>query len=159
MKFKQVKPFIAELFIFVFVIIVVFFALLSGHFIEIIFHLNLLTTIVVIILLFSLLSLFSRIVNIGTRVLFDFLFQKVKEDSYVFINEQPLRASVFAEKFKKKHERSIGFYYLIQMKQNEKIYTFISSSYVDLCRDYNYVIKSGYSSNVFLEAKQIDDEI
>lgn len=159
MKFKQVKPFIAELFIFVFVIVVVFFALLSGHFIEIIFHLNLLTTIVVIILLFSLLSLFSRIVNIGTRVLFDFLFQKVKEDSYVFINEQPLRASVFAEKFKKKHERSIGFYYLIQMKQNEKMYTFISSSYVDLCRDYNYIIKSGYSSNVFLEAKQIDDEI
>ena len=95
----------------------------------------------------------------GTRVLFDFLFQQVKQDSYVFINEQPLRASVFAEKFKKNHELSIGFYYLIQMKQNEKIYTFISSSYVDLCCDYNYVIKSGYSSNVFLEARRIDDEI
>lgn len=155
MSFKTIKPFAVELITFIFVVSVICGALIAGNFVEIILHIHILTVTVVLFVLFALLSLFSRIVNTGVRVLVDFAFQSTKEDVYVFINEQPYKASIFTEKFGSSHERSFGMYYLIHLRKGAETYTLISTSYIDLVEGKTYKIKSGRSSNVFLSSSLI----
>lgn len=157
MAFKMIKPFIVELITFIFVVSVICIALITGNFIEIIFHMHLVTVVAIVLVLTSLLSLFSRIVNTGVKALTDFMFQNTKEDVYVFLKEQPYKASVFTEKFSYCHERSVGMYYLIHLKKGEKIYTLISSSYIDFVEGKTYRVKSGYSSNIFLSSNPIEE--
>lgn len=157
MKFKMIKPFVIEFVTFVFVISTICIALLVGNYIEIIFHMHLLTVTAVVIILASLLSLFSRIVNTGVKALVDFAFQSTKEDVYVFLNEQPYLASIFTEKFGHKHERYVGMYYLIHLKKGKEICTLISASYVDFVEGKTYRVKSGRSSNIFLSSTPIEE--
>ena len=157
MKFKTIKPFVIELITFVFVISVIIIGLLVGDFIEISFHMHLITIIAIALIIIPLLSLFSRIVNLGVRALVDFVFQKTKEGVYEFLDEQPYEASVFTEKVGKNHERSFGMYYLIHLKKGNEVYTLISASYVDLIKGKTYIIKSGWSSNIFLNSVPIEE--
>lgn len=150
MKFKSIKPFFAEMMFFLFVVAFTFVGLLACNWVEIIIHTNLLTITAIGFVLISFISLFSKIVPIGVRATFDFLFQSVKEDTYIFLRTQPLRASVFTEKFTSDGGRSYGMYYLIQTQKENEIYTFISPSYIDLVENGSYIIKSGRTSNVFL---------
>lgn len=157
MKFKMIKPFVVELITFTFVVSVTCIALIAGNFIEIIFHMHLLTIVAVGLVLALLLSLFSRIVNTGVKALADFLFQKTKEDVYVFLKEQPYKASVFTEKFGYSRERFVGMYYLIHLKKGNEIYTLISSTYIDLVEGKTYRVKSGRSSNIFISSNPIEE--
>lgn len=153
MKFRTIKPFVIELLTFIFVIGCVTIGLFAGNFIEITFHMHLLTLTALALLFVSLVSLFSRIVNTGVRALMDFVFQNIKEDCYTFLDEQPYKASVFTEKFGHNHETSYGMYYLLHLRKGEEVYTFISASYVDLVEGELYIIKTGCSSKVFVSAK------
>lgn len=156
MTFKMIKPFVLEFITFIFVVSTICIALITGNFIEIIFHVHLLTVVVVILVFASLLSLFSRIVSTGVKALTDFVLQNTKEDVYVFVKEQPYKASAFTEKFGYFHERSVGMYYLIHLKKGNEMYTLISSSYVDLIEGKTYRVKSGSSSNIFLSSNPIE---
>ena len=152
MKFRTIKPFVIELLTFIFVVGCVIIGLLTGNLIEITFHMHLLTLTALALLLVSLVSLFSRIVNTGIRALMDFVFQSVKEDCYTFLGEQPYKASIFTEKFRHNHETSYGMYYLLHLRKGKEVYTYISSSYVDLVGGETYIIKTGCSSKVFISA-------
>lgn len=152
MTFRMIKPFVVELITFVLVLGVVFGALLVGEWIEITFHIHLLTVVAVAFVFVALLSLFSRIVNTGIRALTDYIFQSVIEDSYTFLNEQPYKASIFTEKFYDNHERAVGMYYLVHFEKDDKIYTYISPSYIKLEEGKVYSVKAGRSSHIFLGA-------
>ena len=149
-EFTSVKAFLVEMLVFLFITAFVFVCLLACGWVEIIIHTNLLTITAIGFVLISFVSLFSKIVPIGVRATFDFLFQSVQEDTYIFLRTQPLRASVFTEKFTSDGGRSYGMYYLIQTQRENEIHTFISPCYIDLVENEVYVIKSGRTSNVFL---------
>lgn len=131
-KFKIIKPFVTEMVILLFVVAGVTVGLLTGKFIEITIKLHLITIAFIIIVIGLFLALFSRVVNLGARALFDFIFQSTKLDNYEFIKELPYYASVFSEKFGPNSERSYGMYYLIQVKKDDEILTFISPFFLDL---------------------------
>ena len=124
MKFRMIKPFVMELIIFIVVIGGVFYGLLAENFIEIKIRAHLLTVTAFLIVIVSLLTLFSRIVNTGIRALIDFVFQHTREDNYVFLEEKPYVASVFTEKVNHERERSYGMYYLVYVRKSEKVYTY-----------------------------------
>ena len=155
MSFSSIKPFLVEMITFLFVVITVFIGLLVCNLVEIIIHPHLLTITAFGLLLIIFISLFSKIVPIGIRAIFDFLFQNVREDTYVFIRTQPYRASVFTEKSTANYGRSYGMYYLVQVKKENQIYTFISAGYVDLVEGESYLIKSGQSSSIYLNSKLV----
>ena len=157
MTFKMIKPFVIEFITFIFVVSAICIGLITGNFIEIIFHVHLLTVVSVALVFTSLLSLFSRIVSTGVKALTDFIFQSTKEDVYVFLKEQPYQASVFAQEFGSSRKRSVGMYYLIHLKKGKEIYTLISSSYVDFVEGKTYRVKSGRSSNIFLSSNHIEE--
>lgn len=150
MDFKVVRPFIMEMITFIFVISGVLICLSVCNLIEITVHAHLLTVTAIVVVFSSLISLFSRIVPTGFSAVFDFAFQRVKEDTYVFLKIQPYRASIFTEKYNHNNERSLGMYYLVHVKKGTEIYTFISPSYVDLVKGEQYLIKSGQSSKIFI---------
>ena len=129
--FKKIKPFVFELLVFLFIVFFISFTILAEGFVTIIFSPNLITVSLSIILLICFIYLFSRVVNIGFRVLIDYLFQKADKDKYTFIKQLPYSASVFSEKWDKNHRRSIGMYYLVQVKKEDKIYTFLSPCYLE----------------------------
>ena len=131
-KFKMIKPFVTEMLILFFVVAGVTVGLLTGKFIEITIKPHFIPIASLIIVIGLFLSLFSRVVNLGVRAMFDYMFQSTKTDSYEFIKELPYHASVFSEKFAANSERSYGMYYLIQVKKGDKVFTFISSSFLDL---------------------------
>ena len=98
MKFKSIKPFVMEFVTFVFVIVVILTSFLVGNFIEIRVKMHLLTVAALIVVTVVFIALFSRVVNTGVKALVDFALQRIKEDTYVFLLEQPYKASIFAEK-------------------------------------------------------------
>lgn len=149
-KFKIIRPFIIELLTFIFVICGIFLGLLAGNYIEIIFHINLFTIGIITIVVLFIILYFSRVVNIGVKALIDFIFQQTKQGKYIFIRQLPYQASIFTEKFGPNHKRSLGMYYLIQVKNCEQIYTFISPSYVELEEGKVYIITSARSSHILL---------
>ena len=150
-KFKMIKPFIEEMLILIFVAVVVTVGLLLEKFIEITIkpHLLSITAFVIVIGLF--LFLFSRVINLGIKAIIDYIFQRTKTGSYEFIKELPYRASVFSEKFTANADRSYGMYYLLQVKKDDKILTFISSSFLDLETGKKYIFKTAASSCIVLD--------
>lgn len=154
MSFKMIRPFVVEMITFILVVGTILVALIAGNFIEIIIHMHLLTVGAICFVLVWLIALFSRIVNTGVKALTDFLFQSTKEDIYIFLNEQPYRASIFAEKFGHDHDRSVGMYYLIHFKKEEEIFTLISPSYVHFVEGKAYRVKFGRASNILLETER-----
>lgn len=157
MKFRMIKPFVMELIIFIVVIGGVFYGLLAENFIEIKIRAHLLTVTAFLIVIVSLLTLFSRIVNTGIRALIDFVFQHTREDNYVFLEEKPYVASVFTEKVNHERERSYGMYYLVYVRKSEKVYTFLSPIYVEMTPNETYTIRTGYFSKILLKSKLINN--
>lgn len=150
-KFKIVKPFVMEMLVFLFVFVVVTIGLLTGNYIEITINPNFITISLIVILIALFLGLFSRVVNIGFRALFDFVFQRSKTYNCLFINELPYRASVFSEKFNKNNELSYGMYYLIHMKNDEETLTFVSPVYLGLDAGKRYTFRIASSSHIVLD--------
>ena len=105
MTFKKIKPFVMELVTFLFVVGGILGGLLAENFIEITFRANILTIAAFLLFLFGGLMLFSRVVTTGIRALIDFIFQRIKEDDYVFLEERPYVATVFTEKVPIKSSR------------------------------------------------------
>lgn len=159
MKFRIIKPFVVEMFTFVFVISSLFICLLMCNLIEVIIHVHLLTVTAISFVFISFISLFSKIVTTGFSALFDFFFQNIREGEYIFLEEQPYRASIFTEKFGHDHEPSYGVYYLIHVKKENEIRTFISPSYVELIKDEMYLIKFGKSSKILIECRMGDGSL
>ena len=150
-KFKIIKPFVEEMLILFFVVVGVTVGLLSGKFIEITIKPHLLSITASVIVIGLFLFLFSRVINLGVKAIIDYIFQRTKTGSYVLIKELPYRASVFSEKFTADADRSYGMYYLLQMKKDDKVLCFISSSYLDLKTGKEYIIKSAASSCIVLD--------
>lgn len=150
-EFDRIKPFVMEMFIFILVIILIFGGLLAGNFIEISIRIHLLTVTVFVILCVLLLSLFSRIVNMGIRALVDFFMQSALEEEYEFLRMEAFKASVFTEKISKEKKRDLGIYYLIHAKKGSEIYTFISPDYIDITEGKVYRIRTGKASKILLE--------
>ncbi len=156
MKFKSIKPFVMEFVTFVFVIVVILTSFLVGNFIEIRVKMHLLTVAALIVVTVVFIALFSRVVNTGVKALVDFALQRIKEDTYVFLLEQPYKASIFAEKCGHSHERSVGMYYLIQAKKDDEVFTFISPIYLELVEGKAYIITSGRSSHIIVNSQLYD---
>lgn len=156
MNFEIIKPFVTEMLIFVFTVCCIFIGLLAGSYVEITIHMHLLTFAAIVLVFTALISLFSRIMNTGIRALLDFVFQKTKEDTYVFLDVQPYKASVFSECFKSDRERAYGMYYLVHMKKNVKVYTFLSPTYIELIEGKQYAVRTGSLSGLFIDGVQLD---
>ena len=150
-KFKMIKPFVTEMLILLFVVVSIIVGLLTGKFIEITIKPHLITFSFFLIAIGLFLSLFSRVINLGARAMFDYIFQSTKTDNYEFIEELPYRASVFSEKFASDSKQTYGMYYLIQVKKDGKVSTFISSSFLDLKPGKKYILKTTTSSHIVLE--------
>ena len=148
MSFKTIKPFIMEFIILIFVVIGGAVLLLVGNIIKIHINKSVILVIASIIIFFVIISLFSRIVNITIRALIDYISQKTKSDDYIFIKEESYQASMFTEKYDRNHNSVIATYYLIHTKKNNKVYTFLSSSYLEMKEGKMYTIKSGKYSNI-----------
>ncbi len=159
MKFKQISPFIYEMLVFLFVVMSVFVGLLSGKFITISIRVHILTISASILVFVPFVSLFSRIISTGSRVLFDFVFQKTKEINCVFLKTEPFKASVFTEKIERNSERSIGLYYLVHVRDGKHIKTLLSSKYIHLNEGNNYLFKTGKTSNVILTVSHSDGSL
>ena len=152
MKFSVIKPFISEMLILIFCIVALAWTLI-GKDIEIIVHMNAVTFVAIILAVAYSFSLLTRILPTGIRALFDYMFQRTKEDRYVFIDMDSFRASDLTKKFDAELKVSFGMYYLIHLRKGKQIYTCISSSYVDLVKGKLYAIKTGCLSNIFIDAK------
>ena len=155
MKFRMIKPFVVEMITFIFVIAGILGSLLIGDFVEISFRIHLITISLFIIIFLIILYLFSRVINIGVRTLLDYFLKSIKEDEYILLKIEPYKASVFTEKFGGNKETSLGMYYLIHAKKNDKVYTFLSSQYIGMEEEKKYKIKYGQYSHVFLDAYEV----
>ncbi len=154
----MIKPFVAEMLILLFVVVSVIVGLLTGEFIEITIKPHLITLAFFIIVIGLFLSVFSRVINLGVRAIFDYIFQSTKTGNYEFIKTLPYHASVFSEKFAANTERSYGMYYLIQVKKDDQMLTFISSSFLDLKTGKRYIFKTTALSHIVLEWSSSDTE-
>lgn len=149
-KFRMVRPFVMEMAVFLFAIFVVLFCFLMEDYIVIAIDFNFLTVCLIVILLGYFMFLFSRIINMGVRALFDFVFQKTKNDTYVFLKTLPYVASSFTEKWGHNRETSIGMYYLVQVEKEGNIITLISPSFLNFKEGNVYNITSAFSSRIIL---------
>ena len=153
--FKPFRPFITEMLIFIFVVAIVLIGLLSSKLIEISIHVHLITIALFAILILVLLYHLNRVIRVGIRGLIDYLSNNIIMDEYTFISQEPFHASVFSEKIGKNGLRSLGVYYLVHVKRNDQLYTFISSNYLDLEVGKTYRICCGKTSSIitdYLEA-------
>lgn len=152
MKFKTVRPFVLEMFVFIFVIVGIVFGVLVGNYIEIHFNMHLITVAFIILVMVILISYSSRIINLGIRAMLDYVFQHVKEEEVKIIKVLPYRASVFAEKYGRKGEihSSIGMYYLYQVKSHRGKFELISPYYLDLCEGSSYIVKVAMLSSIIV---------
>ena len=141
---------------FLFVICGIFVGLLSGRIIEVVVHIHVLTVSAIVLVSTALLSLFSKIVTTGIKATVDFMLQSTKEFECIFLKIEPWRASIFTE-ICEGSGHSYGVYYLIHTKIDGKVHTFISTKYVELAEGASYIIKSGRSSNVYLESRFSND--
>lgn len=149
MSFKVIRPFVYEM-ISLLLIIFIISGLLWLGLVEIRIHRHILTIGFVFVIVLPLCFSFIRIMNLGIRSLFDYFFRLTVTDIYVFLEIQPYKASHLREKVDSDHTRITQYYYLIQVKKNDKNYTFISSSYVEMMKGTSYAITTGRFSNVFV---------
>lgn len=147
MKFKTAKPFIYEFITFILVIAsIILLTWLTGG-IRIIYNSDIPTLLALILVFIWFIYTFVRVVSWGFTTLIDYFFQHIREKECIFLDITPYRASIFSDK-NRKETRSLGMYYLIHVKKDNKIYTFISSIYLDLDKGKKYLIKYGGFSKV-----------
>lgn len=154
MKFAQIKPFVIEMITFVFAVSMIFIALLSGKILEIHFHVHLLIVVALLVVLISLISLFSRIVTTGIKVLVDYLLQTTTTIQAEFVAEHPYRASIFAEENTREGVKTFGMYYLIQLKKEDQIFTILAPVFVEFKEGVRYTVTFGRTSRVFLASTE-----
>ena len=151
MKFNTVKSIIFE-FIALTFIVGILIVLLFNNFIEIYCDKFIIKASLIIILFYAIYCFFS-IVNLGIRALIDYIFQKTITDKYIFMREEPYDNNIFTGKFDENHEQTIGIYYIIYAQKNNRIYTFISSSYKEMYTGKIYTIKAGKYSNILVSCE------
>ena len=155
MTFKMIKPFVAELIAVIIQITVVVIGLLKLEFVVVSFRVHLLSITAIIFIFGQILFWFSRIVNTGVRALKDFVMQSVKEDHYIFLWKETLKASELIAKLNRDGSESYVVYYLIHAKKDDKTYTFLSPKFIEMNENESYLIRTGKSSKIVLEVKPL----
>lgn len=156
-KFKKIKPFFFEMVSLVCVIAVFCFCFLNENickkynFIQIKIPASFLSIAFIVVVVAIYIGSFSRIMNIGIRSLIDFIFQNTRADVYKFIEVLPFQTSRLTSKHDKGHPLSLDVHYLIQVKKDGKMYTFISSEYLDMKKGERYTITTAASSHIVLD--------
>ena len=159
MKMSQVKDLLIELLIFTCVVGLFILSFIKFNILVfeiksmVIFYISIIG---VIFFVFS----FSRIINIGTKILVDFIFQKTKEDEFEFVGNIHYEASGFAPKsyysFKSLRRTNEQKYFLVHMKKDDTVYVFLSQDSLDFEINKKYRVKSGYFSGILLCSTPIE---
>ena len=150
MECKKIFPFIEEFLqlCFSFLLFVVLFKV--AKFPLLLFHKNFLLNVFIYIALLSIVYFRSRIFNTGIKALIDFIFQKTKEDVYEFIETNGFPASILASG---KSKFMPVTFFLVQVKKDNEIFSFLSNTPLNLETGKLYRIKSGFFSGVLLDSK------
>ena len=151
MKFKSIKPYITILLLTLFAVAVTICLLTSG-----IFEVKFRFTPVTILMLFMIVVCFClqyvRILWIGVKGIYDFVFQKTKEDVYKYYSIEPLHIKTVAAKRK----YGIEAIYLIQVYNKRGTFFLVSSEYLELHKNELYRIKTGKHSNLCLSVDKME---
>lgn len=154
MNYKPMRPFIVEFLLVILYIIALSALLPSTGFVIISVQLNLPMIAFVVILSFGIFS-FSRICNVGSRAIIDRLLHLVATDVYQYADTLPSRYSSLMDKFDRSGIPVVKNYYLVQMKQKGKIYTFFCPEYQELSKGHHYRVCCGRYSRILLTAEVI----
>lgn len=155
-KFHQIKSFVYELLVLLFVLLIVLLSFFKMKWIEVVVHPNFLFTIAVVILLITIGRYMSRIVNWGIRAFLDFALQRVTVQEGCFENQLPFCASPLLDSRTVDGSISKGMYYMIEIQCKDKTCTFLSTTYLNLEYKKEYVFHVASSSSVILDVVEKD---
>lgn len=150
-KFHQIKSFVYELLVLLFVFLVGTLAFIKTKCIEIVVHPNLLFVVAVIVLLIVIGRHLSRIINWGVRALFDFLLQRVAVQEGCFEKQLPFCASSLLDTRTKDGSISKGMYYIIEIRNNGVVNTLLSTTYLTLESGKEYIFQIAASSSIIID--------
>ena len=164
LKYKDIKPFFEDLSIMFFCLFTVLGTFLWLNYMGLVFHLNFVFSAFIcclwIVALFLLLYLtFPFIMQVGLNCMFDFLFQRVTEKEYIFLNEFPCDGSSFSEKFDVNHNFVSQKYFLIHVKSQDEVIVLVSTQSLNISKGEKYWITTAARSHVVIACEEKNDFI
>lgn len=150
-KFRQIRPFIYELLVLLFVFSVGTLGFIKMKCIEIVVHPNFLFVVAVIVLLIAIGRYLSRVINWGVRAFFDFALQRVTVQEGFFEKQFPFCASSLLDTRTKDGNISKGMYYIIEIQSNGVVHTLLSTTYLTLESGKEYIFQIAASSSIILD--------
>lgn len=154
-KFRQIKSFVYELLILLFVLAVGTACLTELKWIEIVIHPNFLFIATAIVLLIVIGKYLSRIINWGIRAFFDYVFQRTCVQKGYYIKQLPFYASSLLDTRARNGVISKGMYYVVEIECAGALHTLLSSKYLPLEEGKEYSFKIAASSLIILEVEKI----